>query len=319
MMPPIPSAMRATAGDLPIGDGWTYEVKWDGMRLLAASSGDEVRFLTSNRREARDRFPELHDLGACFGGRSVVVDGEVVAIDEGGAPSFSRLQPRMHAGSERHARAAAAETPVTYVVFDVLHFDGHDLTPLPWTTRRQVLDEVFQPNDHIIASQPIDDGQALLDVVDAQGLEGVIAKRQDASYAAGRRSPSWVKVKIRRRQEFVVGGWTAGDGERTNQIGALLVGYHEDGHFRFAGRVGSGLGSRDQASLLPRLIDTECADDPFDPPLSAELATRPRFCRATIVVEVAYGEWTSEGRLRHPSYVAERPDADPEHVQRDQR
>jgi bifunctional non-homologous end joining protein LigD len=197
---------------------------------------------------------------------------------------------------------------VLYVVFDVMHFDGHDVTPLPFDQRVALLDELLDESGSWRRSSRHDDGAALLDVVGAQQLEGVMAKRLDAPYAPGRRSPSWRKIKLRHRGELVVGGWLPGAGARSGRLGAVLVGYYDDGVLRFAGRVGSGFSDNELDTLGELLAPLATSDDPFTPSLRRADAPGARFVRPEIVVEVAFGEWTPDGRLRHPSYLGRRFD-----------
>jgi bifunctional non-homologous end joining protein LigD len=198
-----------------------------------------------------------------------------------------------------------------------VHFDGRDLTSLPWHQRMDVLDAVFEEGPSWQRSRVHDDGAALLDAVTSARLEGLMAKRRDALYTPGRRSPSWRKIKVRHRSELVVGGWLPGNGARAGRFGALLVGYHDDdGALRFAGRVGSGFTDRELTDLGARLDAIATDDDPFTPRLTRADAPGARFVRPELVVEVAFGDWTPDGRLRHPSYLGRRFDKDASEVTR---
>src|SRR5262245_17219579 len=212
--------MKATSGTLPTGDGWIYETKWDGMRVLTEVGPAGVRAWSANGKDATVTFPELAALGPALAPVEAVLDGEVVAFDAAGKPSFERLQQRMHVSLPVEAARRAAEVPVAYVIFDLLRLGEHDVTGLPWRDRRRLLEQVADdlPPGMDLATV-YDDGPDLLDVVGAQGLEGVMAKRVDAPYAAGRRSPAWMKVKVRRHDEFVVGGWSGGLGNREGKLG----------------------------------------------------------------------------------------------------
>ncbi len=306
--------MKATSGPLPTGDGWVYEIKWDGMRVLAEVTPDGVRAWSANGRDAATAFPELAALGPALAPLDALLDGEMVALDATGRPSFERLQGRMHVSSAAEAARRAAETPVAYVVFDLLRLGGHDLTGRPWRERRRLLDQLGDDLPPGVDVAPVyDDGADLLAVADQRGLEGVVAKRIDATYAPGGRSRDWVKVKVRRHDELVVGGWSGGAGNREGRLGSLLVGFHQtpgDGVLRYAGRVGSGFSSAELDRLGARLAplsDGDCPFDPSPPPLHRRGA---HWVRPEVVVEIAYGEWTSEGRLRHPVYLGERTDVD---------
>jgi len=314
--------MKATSGDLPRGEGWGYEVKWDGMRALVFVDRGSIRVQSYNERDVTASWPELADLAEALPVTTALLDGEIVATDDQGRPSFGRLQQRMHLTKAAEVAVRAAEVPVTYVVFDLLHLDGHDLMPLPLLDRRRLLDEVLEPGSCWQRSPVHDDGQALLDAATAQGLEGVVAKRLDSAYEPGKRVRTWLKVKVRPQQELVVGGWLPGEGNRSGRIGALLVGYHDragdGGPLRFAGRVGTGFTDaelRRLEGLLAPLATDVCPFDP--PPPRAELRRGPRWVRPELVAELAFGEWTSDGRLRHPSYLGMRDDKDAADVTRE--
>lgn len=314
--------MKATSGELPRGEGWSYEVKWDGMRALAFIDGGTVRVQSYNERDVTASWPELAGLAEAVPADTALLDGEIVATDDEGRPSFSRLQQRMHLSKAIEVAARAAEVPVTYVVFDLLHLDGHDLTGLPLRDRRRLLDELIDPGPCWRCSPVHDDGQALLDAAIDRGLEGVVAKRLDSIYEPGKRVRTWLKVKVRPQQEMVVGGWLPGEGNRTGRIGALLVGYHDRagdrGPLRFAGRVGTGFTDAELRRLEGRLAPLATEECPFDPPPPrAELRRGPRWVRPELVAELAFGEWTTDGRLRHPSYLGLRDDKAAADVTRD--
>jgi bifunctional non-homologous end joining protein LigD len=312
--------MKATSGPLPVGDGWVYEIKWDGMRVLADVSPDGVRAWSANGRDASAAFPELAALAAALAPLDALLDGEVVALDASGRPSFERLQGRMHVTSAAESLRRAADTPIAYVVFDLLRLGGHDLTDRPWHERRRLLEQIADDlPPGVDVAQVYDDGADLLAVAGQRGLEGVVAKRTDATYVPGARSRNWVKVKVRRHDEFVVGGWSGGEGNREGRLGSLLVGYHEvagEGVLRYAGRVGSGFTSPELDRMARRLAPLAIDDCPFDPPPPALHARGAHWIRPEVVVEIAYGEWTVEGRLRHPVYLGERTDVDADAVVR---
>ncbi|HZA85664.1 MAG TPA: hypothetical protein VE466_02195, partial [Acidimicrobiales bacterium] len=238
------SPMKATSGELPTGPGWIYEVKWDGMRVIADVAPDSVQAWTSNGRDATVAFPELASLAGALAPVEATLDGELVALDGRGKPSFGRLQQRMHVASPAEARRRAGEVPVELVVFDLLRLGGRDVVQLPWRDRRRLLDQLaddLPPGSGV--AQVFDDGPALVAVCEERGLEGVIAKRIDSPYVTGARTRSWIKVKVRRHDEMVVGGWSEGEGNRSGRLGSLLVGFHDtpgSATLRYAGRVGSG-------------------------------------------------------------------------------
>jgi bifunctional non-homologous end joining protein LigD len=313
--------MKATGGDLPIGAGWTYEVKWDGMRALCFVEDGRLRIQSYNERDVTVSWPELAGLPDALPVAQVLLDGELVATDDDGRPSFGLLQQRMHVADPAEAVRRAAEVPVAYVAFDLLHLDGHDLTGMPLSDRRRLLDQVLEPAARWRTSPLHDDGPALLAAATAQGLEGVVAQRLDSRYEPGRRTRTGLKVKVRLRQEMVVGGWLPGEGNRTGRIGALLVGYHPaagPGPLTFAGRVGTGFKDA-ELQRLGRLLDDLATDVcPFDPPPPrAEILRGPRWVRPELVAELEFGEWTGDGRLRHPSYLGLRNDKAASEVTRD--
>ena len=311
--------MKATLGELPFEnerDAWSFEVKWDGMRVITATDGEHLQMWSGNHIDVTVRFPELHGVAGALAGRPAVIDGEVVAFDADGRPDFSTMQTRMHVADAREAERRAAHTPVLYVVFDVMHFDGHELVTLPWQQRRDVLESVFEEGGAWQATAVHEDGAALLEAVTARRLEGIMAKRRESPYTPGRRAPSWRKIKVRYRGELVVGGWLPGAGNRSGRLGALLVGYYDGGALRFAGRVGSGFSDSELDDLGAHLAAIAVDDDPFEPRLKRIDAPGARFVRPELVVEVAWGDWTPDGRLRHPSYLGRRFDKDASEVTR---
>ena len=311
--------MLATPGPPPppsTAEPWAYEIKWDGVRALASPTGGELALRSRNGRDITRSYPELAPLGAILARREAVLDGEIVAFDASGRPSFERLQERMHVDGDGAARERAARTPVTYVIFDLLQLDGAALIDRPYAERRELLDELeLQGAAWRTPDFHRGDGAALLAASAAQGLEGLVAKRLDSRYEPGRRSAAWVKIKNVRRQEFVVGGWLPGQGGRASRIGALLLGYHgEDGALRFAGRVGSGLGERDLGQLGERLAPLARDRSPF---AAGAVPRDARFVEPELVAEVRFGEWTAAGVLRHPTYVGLRDDVDPRTIVRE--
>jgi bifunctional non-homologous end joining protein LigD len=315
--------MKATAGPLPTGEGWTFEIKWDGMRAVTFIDGGTLRAQSVNLRDVTASWPELEGLPAALPAETAILDGELVATDDDGNPSFSRLQQRMHLADPFEARRRSAAVPVTYVVFDLLHLDGHDLTALPLSDRRRLLEQLLEPGPSWRLSPLHDDGEALVAAADQRGLEGVVAKRLDSTYDPGRRTRTWLKVKTRRRQEMVVGGWLAGEGGRSGRIGALLVGYHDaagdGGPLRYAGRVGTGFTEAELerlAGLFAPLTTDECPFEP--PPPRPDLAKGATWLRPELVAELAFAEWTGDGKLRHPSYLGLRDDKAAVDVTRDE-
>lgn len=306
--------MKATSGTLPTGSGWAYELKWDGMRVLADVRPDAVQAWSSNGLDATASFPELAALGPALAPVSCLLDGEVVALDAQGRPSFTRLQQRMHVSSPAEGLRRAQLVPVDFVVFDILRLEGHDTTGLPWSDRHRLLEglaEDMPPGVQV--AQAFEDGEALLAATRVRGLEGVMAKRVDSTYLPGTRTRSWVKVKVRRQQEVVVGGWAPGEGSRAGGLGSLLIGVHDAPgapELRYGGRVGSGFTAAELTRMERRLRPLATDVCPFTPEPPKLYVRDAHWVRPEVAVEVAYGEWTDDGRLRHPVYLGERPDVD---------
>ena len=310
---PMPSQLKpmlARAGSLPRDDDqWAYEIKWDGVRALVYSEPGRIRFESRNGNDITGGYPELRALNRALSSHGAILDGEIVAFDEHGRPSFGRLQQRMHVRGESAVRRLAKEVPAAYIVFDLLWLDGHALFDLTYAERRELLKDLglegaaWRTPDHVVG-----DGAAVLAASLEAGLEGVVAKKLDSRYEPGRRSECWLKVKNVRREDVVVGGWVPGTGKREDRIGALLVGVIQEGKLRFAGRVGTGFTEFELdrlAKLLERREDSPFSDDDGRPKPPRESV----FVEPTRVAEVEFTEWTSDGVMRHPSYKGLREEA----------
>ena len=297
-MPERVVPMLATlATDVPEGDEWAFEIKWDGVRAIAYSEPGRLRFESRNLRDITPSYPELSKLNRALSHHSAVLDGEIVAFDEQGRPSFARLQHRMHVGSESAAKRLAKSNPVVYVLFDLLWLDGHSLMDLPYEERRSRLEalELTGPNwqtpQNVVA-----DGAALLEASAAQGLEGIVAKRLDCPYEPGRRARGWLKIKNKQRGEFTIVGWLPGEGKRKSRIGALLV----SAEGRYVGRVGTGFSDAELVRLGKLLEPCERDTPPVTNPSAAPkgaIWVQPHY-----VADVEFGEWTNDKILRHPAY-----------------
>lgn len=307
--------MLATRAEkLPTGAGWAYEAKWDGIRALVLIRGGTLTITSRLGNDLSGRYPELTGLVDTTGGRDVLLDGEIVALDDAGRPSFQELQRRMHVQSATAIARLMAEVPASFIVFDVLWDDGEDLTARPYTERRARLEALGLQGSHWQTPPMSTDGQAMFDASLGLGLEGVVAKRLDSPYEAGRRSRAWIKVKHHRAQELVVGGWLPGEGSRAPTFGALLLGYYDDGALRYAGRVGTGFDSDTLDLLTDRLHALARTDSPF---ASGPVPRGARFVDPELVVQVRFGEWTADGVIRHPVYLGLRADKDPRTVVRE--
>jgi bifunctional non-homologous end joining protein LigD len=322
--------MLASAGRLPADDEeWGFEIKWDGVRAIAYWQPNQLRIESRNLNDVSARYPELRALGSQLGSREAVLDGEIVAFDEQGRPSFERLQRRMHVASSSVIRRLADQAPVSYLIFDVLYFDGHTTTALPYRERRALLEglELKGPAWQTPAYHA-GEGRELLAAAAEQQLEGVVAKRLDSPYRPGKRTDEWLKVKHVNRQELVIGGWLPGKGARAGRLGALLMGYYEPGErvdersdgehegsghedssdaqvLRYAGRVGTGFKERDLEHLSRELAARSRDSSPFagtQPPRGA------RFVEPELVAEIEFRQWTQDRILRHSSYKGLRED-----------
>ena len=319
---PLPerlSPMLARAGDLPPAgdDRWAYEIKWDGIRAICFSEPGRMRLESRNLNDITARYPELSRLHRDLGARTAVLDGEIVAFDDDGRPSFNVLQRRMHVTSDSAVRRLAKDHPVTYVVFDLLHLDGESLLDLPYAERRERLEALELAGPHWQTPKPVPGpGSALLEVARNTGLEGIVAKRRDCPYRPGQRTGAWIKVKVLQRQELVIGGWLPGEGRRRDRLGALLLGYHDEaGALRFAGRVGTGFDQAELARLGELLAERARDGTPFSGP--PQPPRQARFVRPDLVAEIEFAQWTPDGILRHPSYKGLREDKAPEDVVRE--
>jgi bifunctional non-homologous end joining protein LigD len=315
-MPEHVVPMLARLANMPENeDEFGFEVKWDGIRavLYSGKSKGDVRLENRNLRDITFKYPELHPLG----GLQAVVDGEIVALDEQGHPSFELLQGRMHLSTEAAVRNRMNDIPIRFMAFDLIWHKGRDLTGLPYVERRAALEalDLNGPCWQTPAWRQ-GEGSALLDAARAQGLEGVMAKRLESAYCPGKRTRDWLKIKAKMNQELVIGGWQPGEGRRLNTLGSLLVGYFDDdGVFRYAGKVGTGFKEKDLTMLVKELKARERETSPFTPPPAP-----PRnviFVEPELVAEIQFTEWTKEGILRHPAYKGLRDDKPAESVVRE--
>jgi bifunctional non-homologous end joining protein LigD len=304
--------MLARLSELPRDDGnWAVEVKWDGIRAIAYCRPGRVELQTRNLNDVSVQYPEVRRISRALGAHDAVLDGELVAFDENGRPSFERLQQRIHNTDENVVRRRMKTYPVVYVIFDLLYLDGEDLTCEPYRRRRELLEGLELTGDAWqTPGYAVGQAKELLAASKEQGLEGVMLKRLDSTYAPGKRTGAWLKVKNVSRQELVIGGWTPGEGRRKNHVGALLVGYFEDKGgkpvLRYAGKVGTGFKAADLTAIAARLAPLERKTSPFaagpKPPKGA------RFAEPRLVAEVEFREMTKEGILRHSAYKGMRED-----------
>lgn len=326
------SPMLARPGSLrelsPDSD-WAYEMKWDGIRMLAYLDGGPdgpVRFLTRNGNDVTASFPELvDDLRAALGQHAAVLDGEVVSLDRANRPDFSLLQTRLGLTGELDVRRAQRGAPVHYFAFDLLEHDGTALVQRPYSHRRTALESLVASTGSVQVP-PAFDGEAaeVLATSARLGLEGLIAKENGSNYQSGRRSDRWVKIKHVRAQEVVIGGFRPGKGHRGDTLGSLLVGIPAapgpgaagPPPLHYAGRIGSGFRDRDLTALRRRLNELPRTDSPFDDVPAADAADAV-WVQPLLVGEAEFAEWTPSGRLRHPTWRGLRPDKAPGDVVRE--
>ncbi len=296
-------ATLGTAADVR-GEGWVFEVKWDGYRAVASVHSGGVTFTSRRGLDLTREFPELGELGTLLAGREAVLDGEVVLLDEAGRSSFERLQNRSQHRGEAH-----------YLAFDLLHLDGRSLLRRPYTERRRLLTELIGEGTTRIqlSTQLGTDADEALAISAELGLEGVLAKRADSVYQPGRRAHTWVKLKHILTQEVVVIGWLPGENARARTLGALLMAVPRDGRLTYVGRVGSGFTDKDLADTRLVLSEIETPATPVDdvPPVERRDA---HWVEPVLVGEVSYGVWTQAGRLRMPVWRGWRPDKTPDDI-----
>jgi bifunctional non-homologous end joining protein LigD len=321
-MPEHLTPMLAAPGRLPREeDGWAFEVKWDGIRAIAYCKPGRLRLESRNLNDISSRYPELRALSRALGMREAVLDGEIVAFDAHGAPSFERLQGRMHLTSESAIRRLAQQAPVTYLIFDLLYLEGHATMELAYRERRTLLERLdLNGPAWQTPAYRVGDGPALLAATAEHRLEGLLAKRLDSPYRPGARNGDWLKLKNTARQELVIGGWLPGKGARTGQLGALLMGYYEESgstrKLRYAGRVGTGFDETELARLGRELDARKRRSSPFvkrgvQPPREA------RFVKPELVAEIEFSHWTRERILRHSVYRGLRTDKSAAQVERE--
>ena len=307
------------APDLPRDqERYGFEYKWDGIRAVAYLSGGRLRLLSRSLEDVTFRYPELRALGEAVGAQEMILDGEVIAVNEKGRPSFERLQERMGLVNERDIKRKMQTVPVAYVIFDLLFLDGHPTMPLAYTERRGLL-EGLQLKGKFWQVPPYQarEGETMREASRKLEMEGIMAKRLDSAYHPARRSDAWLKIKNHLRQEVVIGGWLPGEGHREGRIGSLLIGYHRNGDLVYAGKVGTGFTDRMLEELEAKLRPLRRDSSPFTtaepPPPKGAIFSEPE-----LVGEVEFTEWTRTGQMRHPSFKGLRNDKPAKDVVREQ-
>ena len=313
--------MKARLAEKPSADGdWSYELKFDGIRLIAVKTGKKVSLLSRNKNELAGRFPEIVEAIGNLPARECVIDGEVVALDAEGRSSFQLLQAR---DMERR------KSPVYFYAFDLLQLDGGSLIALPLKARKDVLEKLCaDAGDPIRYSAEIgDDARALLEEVKRRGLEGIVAKQRNSVYEPGRRSGAWIKLKCVNEQEFVIGGYTPPEGSR-KYFGAILVGYYKENRLMFAGKVGTGFTANSLSMLHKKFRAEERDDCPFEDlpskqngkwvqAITPSMMRKLHWVNPVFVCEIKFAEWTRDGKLRAPVFLGLRDDKKPKEVVRE--
>jgi bifunctional non-homologous end joining protein LigD len=299
--------MLATLADeVPKGDSWTYEIKWDGYRIIATVVGSEAELRSRKDQDYSERFSKVaKELAKALKTPDCVVDGEVCALDEEGRPSFSAMQQ------------GRAETPIVYYVFDLLEVEGEPIIDLPLVERRKQLEKLLDKRNKTVRfSESFDDGGALLKAAKKQKLEGIMAKRLESKYLPGKRTREWLKIKPKGGQEFVIAGYTRGQGRRSGTLGSLVLGAYRGGELVYVGNVGTGFTEQEIERLLKVLKPLRRDKPPFrEVPKMPKVRTGDVvWVEPKLVAEVEFVEWTHDGRLRAPSYKGLRDDKDPREV-----
>jgi DNA ligase D-like protein (predicted ligase) len=312
-MPEFTQPMLATLTKQVFSDpDWVYEPKVDGQRSLLWRRGKTVRLLTRNEKDRTAHYPDLSAAIAHDETPPLIADGEIVAFD-GDVTSFSRLQGRMQ--NSRPNAASVAAVPVYFYLFDLIWFDGYDLSALPLVARKSVLRGSIDFHDPIRFSKHLDeDGEVAFKAACAKGWEGLVAKRAASPYTHAR-SKDWLKFKCSNEQEFIVIGWTEPRGSRSG-LGALLVGYHEGDTLRFGGKVGTGFNEQELTRLSAKLRRLERSSSPLADTKGIAMKG-VHWLRPQLVAQVGFAEWTPDGKLRHPRYLGLRDDKSPDQIVRE--
>lgn len=313
--PPWPiEPMLAKPGKVPAHpEAFAYELKWDGYRTLLRAEGGKANVRTRNLRDVTSDYPEAQAIAKALADHRLILDGELVALDEKGRPSFGRMQQRAGAfGAGREGKDPSIG--VVYIAFDLLWLDGKSLMGQPCSERRAALEALDLECPEAWVPPAHDEGASLLEAGAQLGLEGIVAKRRDSRYEAGKRTGAWVKIKNVLSQEFVIGGYSKGEGSR-GELGALLLGYYDGDELRYAGKVGTGFTSVALRDLAAKLKPLSRKSKPFKGQVEAE--GEIVFVEPRLVCEVNFASWTDDDHLRHPTYRGLRDDKDPADVVRE--
>jgi bifunctional non-homologous end joining protein LigD len=308
-MPQAIRPMLATLVDEPFNSAdWLYEVKWDGFRAVAYLESGQLRLASRNQNDLTAEFPEIMELGKRLKAKTAIVDGEVCALDDEGRPSFSRMQQRSGMAESGSRIASKRSVQIVYYAFDLLYLDGYSLLRVDLEQRKELLSSIFAPNETVRYSDHFDDGLALYEAAKERGLEGVVAKRREGCYLQ-KRSREWLKMKITRRQECVIGGYTDPKGAREH-FGSIVLGLYDDqGRLIHVGNAGTGFNQGNAVDLWRRMKKWEADKNPFFN--KVEASRRAHFLKPELVAEIKFTEWTHERKLRAPVFEGLRFDKAP--------
>jgi bifunctional non-homologous end joining protein LigD len=325
---PMPDRIEPMAATLATrafsDDDWLFEIKWDGYRVEAVVRDGAVKLWTRSLKDGETYFPNLLSPPSWIEAREAIVDGEVVALDEDGRPDFSLLQERISERRTGTKAERASSGPLVYQAFDLLYLDGRSLLKVPLEDRKRLLRSVIRETNRVrYASHVVGEGEAFMAAAASQGLEGIVAKLRRSRYEPGRRTPAWLKLKVRPEQELVVGGWTPGEGN-ARDLGAVAVGVYEDGKLRFCGKVGSGFTGATRKRLLALMEPLVVEKPAFDPPPPKDWRGRwggdlsgITWILPELVIRAEIGGWTRDGHVRQTSYKGIEAGRDPTTVVRE--
>lgn len=297
--------MLAKPAELPRNEkDYGFEVKWDGMRAILYCQNGHIKILSRNQNDISFQYPELQEIAATVK-NSFILDGEIVYFDQRGKPSFTGLQHRMNLHSERNIVLKSQKYPIIYIIFDLLLLRDKLILNLSYMNRRSLLEKLnFDGPFWQTPGYKVGVGSKMLSAVQEMGLEGIMAKRLTSVYTPDQRNGDWLKIKMKQRQEFVIGGWIPGNGHRSKKIGSLLLGYYDSNQFIYAGKVGTGFTEETFRELGKLLDDLAVTQNPFHNKIPHKEAF---FVKPILICEIEFSEWIN-GMLRHPSFKGLRTD-----------
>lgn len=296
---------------------WIFEVKWDGERALAYVEKNRISIRSRNQKEIAFKYPEItQDLAKSLKTKSVILDGEICALDKYGRSKFQLLQNRLGLQDQSEIAQKAKKFPVFYFVFDILYLDGKSVKEKPLIERKKLIKKVLKPTGFVQIPDFVDaEGEKFYEASRKKGLEGIIAKRKNSTYQEGRRGKDWQKIKITNEQEVVVGGYTEGLGSRVNTFGALLLGVYDKGKLKFVGHTGTGFDQAKLKEITSKLQKIKTKKSPFE--IAPKTNQKAFWVKPQLVAQVKFAEWTKEGKMRQPVFLGWRDDKKPQEVRRE--